>query len=111
MRIYPVGLVIEGKPCVVVGGGRVAQRKVEGLLAAGAVVEVISPEATASLAPAALRRGELRQELEERYGLEYGELVELLGDASRPPRRGQKSGGKELQREEQWARGSIPLSS
>jgi precorrin-2 dehydrogenase/sirohydrochlorin ferrochelatase len=42
---YPVSLLLEGRRCVVVGGGPVAQRKVEGLLAAGAHVVVVAPEA------------------------------------------------------------------
>ncbi|MEO8608789.1 MAG: bifunctional precorrin-2 dehydrogenase/sirohydrochlorin ferrochelatase [Chloroflexota bacterium] len=40
---YPVMLNLEGRGCVVVGGGEVASRKVAGLLAAGAWVRVISP--------------------------------------------------------------------
>ncbi|WP_456387348.1 precorrin-2 dehydrogenase/sirohydrochlorin ferrochelatase family protein [Desulfolithobacter sp.] len=47
--MYPVCLDITGKLCVVVGGGRVALRKVSGLLEAGACVRVISPEASAEL--------------------------------------------------------------
>lgn len=42
--LYPVDLVVEGRRCVVVGGGAVAARKVEGLLAAGADVVVIAPK-------------------------------------------------------------------
>lgn len=49
MRYYPVFLDINGRPCVVVGGGKVAERKVNGLLGAGASVTVISPAATKSL--------------------------------------------------------------
>jgi len=45
MRFYPVNFLLEGKSCVVVGGGEVAARKVNGLLDAGAVVTVVSPEA------------------------------------------------------------------
>jgi siroheme synthase-like protein len=41
---YPVNLVVAGRTCVVVGGGTVAARKVDGLLAAGADVVVIAPE-------------------------------------------------------------------
>ena len=41
--LYPVVLDLTGRPCLVVGGGAVAERKVEGLLVAGARVTVVSP--------------------------------------------------------------------
>lgn len=41
---YPVNLVVAGRRCVVVGAGRVAARKIEALLAAGADVHVIAPD-------------------------------------------------------------------
>lgn len=160
MQYFPVGLKIEGRRCLVVGGGRVAARKVRTLLDCGAVVEVISPELIEELRamraageiswlerayqpgdlsgaflviaatddpeaqgkifaeaeeknillnvadvpkrcnfilPATVRRGDLsisvstagkspalarnlRQDLEKRYGPEYGVLVALLGE-------------------------------
>ena len=160
---YPVDLRLEGRACVVVGGGAVACRKVEGLLRAGARVRVVAPSpdpqlldhaaagrvelvrrpyapgdlAGAFLAiaatddaavnaavlrearservllnvvddpahcdfyvPAVVERGELtiavstggqsprfasrlREELERRYGPEYGEWVALLGQLRR----------------------------
>ncbi|HMG28431.1 MAG TPA: bifunctional precorrin-2 dehydrogenase/sirohydrochlorin ferrochelatase [Acidimicrobiia bacterium] len=40
---YPVNLVVAGRRCVVVGAGRIAARKVDGLLAAGAEVHVVAP--------------------------------------------------------------------
>ncbi len=43
-RYYPICLSLEGKPCLVVGGGHVALRKVKSLLDAGARVSVVSPE-------------------------------------------------------------------
>jgi precorrin-2 dehydrogenase / sirohydrochlorin ferrochelatase len=43
---YPVVLRLEGKKVVIVGGGKVAERKVTGLLGTGAEVIVVSPEVT-----------------------------------------------------------------
>lgn len=43
MRVYPVNMLLDEKKCLVVGGGEVAARKVEGLLDAGAIVTVVSP--------------------------------------------------------------------
>ena len=40
--LYPVNLVLTGRRCLVVGGGPVAARKVEGLLACGAHVHVVA---------------------------------------------------------------------
>lgn len=40
---YPVNLIVEGRRCLVVGGGDVAARKVAGLLACGAQVKVVAP--------------------------------------------------------------------
>ena len=159
MDYFPVSLDIRGRRCLVIGGGRVAERKVLGLLDYGAKVTVISPELTPLLAelrqkekiswlprlyekgdladaflviaatddekaqeeihaeaaehnillnvadvpkwcnfilPATVRRGELtisistsgnspalarrlRQDMETRFGPEYGPLLELLG--------------------------------
>jgi len=50
MGWYPVTLRLEGRRCVVIGGGAVAERKVEGVLEAGADVTVISPRLTPRLA-------------------------------------------------------------
>lgn len=46
---YPINLNIEGRKCVVVGGGKVAERKVKTLLKFKGAVSVVSPEATAGL--------------------------------------------------------------
>lgn len=43
---YPVILRLDSKKVVIVGGGKVAERKVTGLLGTGAEVVVISPETT-----------------------------------------------------------------
>jgi siroheme synthase-like protein len=42
---YPANFIVAGRRCVVVGAGRIALRKIEGLLAGGADVEVVAPEA------------------------------------------------------------------
>ncbi len=46
---YPVVLKLTGKKCVVIGGGKVAERKVYALLDCGAEVKLISPSVTNSL--------------------------------------------------------------
>lgn len=50
MKYYPIFLDIRNKPCVVIGGGDVAERKVVSLLSAGARVTVVSPDFTVNLA-------------------------------------------------------------
>jgi siroheme synthase-like protein len=44
VKTLPLMLLVSGRPCLVVGGGTVAARKVDHLLAAGARVTVVSPE-------------------------------------------------------------------
>jgi siroheme synthase-like protein len=39
---YPVNLIVEGKPVLVVGGGAIARGKVQGLVDAGAAVHVVA---------------------------------------------------------------------
>jgi precorrin-2 dehydrogenase / sirohydrochlorin ferrochelatase len=46
---YPIMLKLEGKKAVVVGGGKVAERKVTGLLGTGSHITVISPNTTDEL--------------------------------------------------------------
>lgn len=44
MKYFPIFLKLESKPCLVVGGGDIAYRKVELLRRAGAAVTVVAPE-------------------------------------------------------------------
>jgi siroheme synthase-like protein len=48
-RYYPIFLNLQGKKCVVVGGGKVALRKVTTLLACGTDIRVISPKPHAEM--------------------------------------------------------------
>ena len=47
--LYSMNLRIVGRDAIVIGGGKVAERKVMGLLDAGAKVKVVSPELTSQL--------------------------------------------------------------
>ena len=49
MTPYPVMLTVDGRRCLVVGGGKIAARKVDGLVAAGADVTVIAPTVDPSI--------------------------------------------------------------
>ncbi len=49
MRYYPINLDIQGRRCLVVGGGSVGTRKVITLLNCGAAVTVVSPRTTEKL--------------------------------------------------------------
>ncbi len=46
---YPIYIQLHEQPCVVIGGGKIAEGKVEGLLAAGAKVTIVSPDLTPRL--------------------------------------------------------------
>lgn len=49
MRYYPINLDIQGRQCLVVGGGRVGARKVDTLYRCGAIVTVVSPKVEPAL--------------------------------------------------------------
>jgi len=65
MTYYPIFLDIEDRPCAVVGGGEVARRKVEGLVACGARVRVVARDLTERLL--ALRDGGVIEHVPEDY--------------------------------------------
>ena len=50
MSYYPIFLEMAGRPCIVIGGGTVAERKIAALLEARAAVAVISPDVTQTIA-------------------------------------------------------------
>jgi siroheme synthase-like protein len=64
--VYPVNLIVDGRRCLVVGGGRVALHKVRGLVEAGAAVTVVAPDIDPAIGalgavtePRPYRRGEV----------------------------------------------------
>lgn len=50
MSHFPIFLQLAGRRCLVIGGGAVAERKIAGLLEAGAAVTVISPDISETIA-------------------------------------------------------------
>ncbi|HUO49820.1 MAG TPA: bifunctional precorrin-2 dehydrogenase/sirohydrochlorin ferrochelatase [Acidimicrobiales bacterium] len=50
LTLFPIGLLLQGQRCLVVGGGSVAARKIRALLDAGAAVTVVAPEAHEAVA-------------------------------------------------------------
>lgn len=68
--VYPVGLVLQGKRCLVVGGGEVAARKAAGLVAAEGEVYVVAAEVLPAM----------------------GQVVGLAGFEQRPYRKGEAAG-------------------
>jgi len=58
MRLFPLFLKLRGRHCLVVGGGKISEGKVAGLLSTGARITLVSPEVTPRIA-AWHRRGQL----------------------------------------------------
>ena len=57
---YPVNLILSGEPCLVVGGGSIAARKIDGLLACQARVHVIAETVGPEVRARAVRWDERR---------------------------------------------------
>ncbi|MGA7158509.1 MAG: bifunctional precorrin-2 dehydrogenase/sirohydrochlorin ferrochelatase [Acidobacteriaceae bacterium] len=64
MSLFPIFLKLAARPCLVVGAGRIAESKIESLLAAEAGVTVVAPEASVRVRELAAG-GELRWEQRE----------------------------------------------
>ena len=50
MALFPIFLKLTGRPCIVIGAGKLAESKIESLLTAEAHVTVIAPEANERIA-------------------------------------------------------------
>jgi siroheme synthase-like protein len=57
MAYFPLFINLEGKPCVIVGGGAVAARKAQTLLDFGARLSVVTPRAGEAMKALALKGG------------------------------------------------------
>jgi precorrin-2 dehydrogenase / sirohydrochlorin ferrochelatase len=65
--MYPLNINMEGKECVIIGGGKIAYRKTCSLISEAAIVTIISPEVCSELENLALE-GKVR--IKKRYPLE-----------------------------------------
>jgi precorrin-2 dehydrogenase/sirohydrochlorin ferrochelatase len=48
-KVFPMFLKLEGRRCLVVGAGSIAEGKIGGLIAVDAQIRVVAPEATAQV--------------------------------------------------------------
>lgn len=60
MAYYPIFLALEGRPCLVVGGGAVATQKVRSLIRCGAKVTVVAPRLSAVGLKRWVKQGKIR---------------------------------------------------
>ena len=50
MRYFPISVDLEDRPVLVVGGGEVAERRIDALLECDAIITVVSPEVSERIA-------------------------------------------------------------
>jgi precorrin-2 dehydrogenase / sirohydrochlorin ferrochelatase len=76
VKYYPVFWDVQGKKCIVVGGGDVAERKINRLLDCGAEVIVISPQLTPGLI--SLKAEKAIEHIAASYDIQYIEKAVLI---------------------------------
>jgi precorrin-2 dehydrogenase/sirohydrochlorin ferrochelatase len=65
MRLFPLFLKLRGRRCLIVGGGKISEGKIAGLLPTGAKIQVVSPEVTPQIA--AWHRGRRLRWMKRKY--------------------------------------------
>src|SRR5271154_7355475 len=71
MSLFPMFVKLDGRRCLVVGAGNVAEGKIEGLLTTGAAVRVVAPVATPKVRAWA-REGRIEWEAREYVPADLG---------------------------------------
>jgi precorrin-2 dehydrogenase / sirohydrochlorin ferrochelatase len=84
MLLFPAFLKLAGRRCLVVGGGRVAEEKIEGLLRAQANVCVVAPSATRRIRAWA-RAGKIRWEVRLFRSSDLVSAFLIVAATSSPP--------------------------
>jgi len=83
-KFMPISVSLKDRPCLVVGGGLVALRKVENLLDYDTSITVVAPEAHEKLEYHA-KRGQIgleRREYQSPEASDYGLVISATGDAA-----------------------------
>jgi hypothetical protein len=88
MVLFPAFLKLADRRCLVVGGGRVAEEKTQGLLRAEAQVRVIAPEATRRI-QAWAREGKIRWDARAFRAADLNGMFLVVAATSSPTLHGQ----------------------
>jgi len=83
MPLFPAFLKLTGRRCLVIGAGPVAQKKIEGLVRAGAMVLVVAPQATDSVRAWA-RAKKIRWEPRRFRAADFGGVFLVVAYTSSP---------------------------
>jgi precorrin-2 dehydrogenase / sirohydrochlorin ferrochelatase len=82
-ELFPMFLKLEGKPCLVVGAGRIAESKIESLARCGARVRVVAPQATEAVREAA-RAGTIAWERRRFRNSDLADIFLVVAGTSSP---------------------------
>ena len=87
MSLYPIFLKLEGRKVLIVGGGSVAEQKIEGVLRSATDVTVISPEVTERISRWAAEGRLKHMAIEYRAGAAQGYFLVIACTDSEPVNR------------------------